>query len=80
MLAGIFYILFSISTATAATPSSTGQCCFVHPNYSGVCVVQPAGNETCASILGYLNSAGSAGKTYCGSTTIRGGWSRTKCP
>ena len=79
MLGAIFYVLFSITTATAATTASTGQCCFLHPNYAGTCVVQPAGNETCASILAYLNSAGSTGKTYCGSTVIRGGWSQTKC-
>jgi hypothetical protein len=73
MLAGIFYVLFSLVTA------SSQNCCFVHPNYSGVCVVQPAGGETCASILEYLNAPGTAGKNYCGNTPIRGGWKQTRC-
>ncbi|MCI0414269.1 hypothetical protein L0222_15935 [bacterium] len=74
MLAGIFYLLFSLTTV-----ASSQNCCFVHPNYAGICVVEPAPGESCASILDYLNSPGTAGKTYCGGTPIRGGWSQTRC-
>jgi hypothetical protein len=81
MLAGIFYLVFSfVALSTPAVDStSSGQCCFVNPGYAGVCVVDPAPGESCASILNYLNSAGSTGKTYCGSTVIRGGWKQVRC-
>jgi len=74
MLAGIFYVIFSLITA-----SSQQNCCYAHPDYAGTCVVKPAAGETCASILAYLNSAGTAGKTYCGNTPIRGGWKQARC-
>jgi hypothetical protein len=41
--------------------------------------VEPAQDETCAQILGYLNSPMSQGKSYCGSTAIRGGWQSAAC-
>lgn len=54
-------------------------CCFEHPNYQGVCTVTPAKDETCQTILDYLNAPGSSNKTYCGSTRLRGGWSQADC-
>jgi hypothetical protein len=54
-------------------------CCFTNPRYAGVCQVVPGEGETCATILAYLNNQTSAGKTYCGSTTIRGGWTTVAC-
>ena len=54
-------------------------CCFTHTDYTGACVVQPGEGETCASILEYLNTPETVGKTYCGSTRIRGGWSQVTC-
>ena len=54
-------------------------CCFVHPRYVGTCEVDPAKDETCASILEYLNNPMSQGKTYCNSTNIRGGWKTAPC-
>ena len=54
-------------------------CCFANPQYSGVCSVQPAQGETCASVLKYLNDPQSLGKTYCANTTVRGGWKQRKC-
>lgn len=54
-------------------------CCFNNPGYSGVCQVTPAGDETCASILGYLNDTAAAGKDYCGGTSVRGGWQQLAC-
>ena len=62
--------------AVAATP----HCCFTNTRYVGTCDVEPAADETCASILGYLNNPQSQGKTYCGSTTIRGAWTAVACP
>jgi len=61
-------------TADAPTP-----CCFTNERFAGVCQVVPEQDETCADILGYLNDPNSTGKTYCGSTTIRGGWTQVKC-
>jgi hypothetical protein len=41
--------------------------------------VQPAEDETCASILAYLNNPVAEGKTYCGGTTARSGWTEVSC-
>jgi hypothetical protein len=54
-------------------------CCFKNSRYSGVCEVEPGEGETCASILGYLNNPQSQGKSYCGSTSVRGGWRKVAC-
>jgi hypothetical protein len=62
-----------------ATPDPKAPCCFTNPRYAGTCVVTPTGDETCASILDYLNDQRSAGKTYCASTEIRGGWRPIQC-
>lgn len=69
--------------ATAATPeaSATAQqkCCFNNPRFTGTCEVIPTGDETCSSILGYLNNPNSVGKAYCGNTKVRGGWAEVSC-
>jgi hypothetical protein len=54
-------------------------CCFENPRYVGVCEVEPARDETCATILDYLNNPQSTGRTYCNSTAIRGGWKISPC-
>jgi len=54
-------------------------CCFTNERYSGVCRVVPANNESCEGILAYLNDPTSAGRTYCDSTNIRGGWIQVSC-
>jgi hypothetical protein len=54
-------------------------CCFNNPAYSGTCKVQPAEDETCASILAYLNNPMAEGKSYCGGTTVRQGWTEVSC-
>ena len=54
-------------------------CCFTNGQYSGVCTVQPGEGESCQSILDYLNNPQSQGKSYCGNTTVRGGWKRVTC-
>lgn len=55
------------------------QCCFKNSRYAGVCVVHPGEEETCTSILDYLNNPSSSGKSYCGFTDIRGGWKELSC-
>ena len=78
-------ILFSsLALATAMAPVVSDDpkrppCCFTNPQYSGVCSVEPAADESCGQVLEYLNSPQSQGKSYCGNTTIRGGWSAKKC-
>jgi hypothetical protein len=69
----------SCSEAKTEEPSPRADCCFSNRAFSGVCVVQPEGEETCATILAYLNNPQSQGKDYCGKTTIRGGWQQTAC-
>ena len=54
-------------------------CCFTNPRYAGPCEVEPAKDETCASILEYLNNPQSQGKAYCGNTSVRGGWKLEPC-
>ena len=54
-------------------------CCFDNPGFAGTCQVEPASDETCASILGYLNNPSSQGKSYCSNTTLRGGWTIVAC-
>jgi len=54
-------------------------CCFTNPRYVGTCEVEPSKDETCASVLEYLNNPQSQGKAYCGSTSIRGGWKSALC-
>ena len=54
-------------------------CCFENPRYSGTCQVTPGEGETCSSILGYLNNPNSVGKSYCGNTKVRGGWTQVTC-
>lgn len=56
------------------------ECCFNNARYTGTCVVQPAEEESCASILDYLNNPSSSGKSYCSFTEIRGGWKEIACP
>ncbi len=61
------------------TPDPSAPCCYTNPQWSGVCEVRPAGEETCASILEYLNNPRSVGKTYCNATDVRGGWKPAAC-
>ncbi len=54
-------------------------CCFANPRFVGLCREVPHGEETCESILSYLNNPNSVGKAYCGNTDIRGGWAKESC-
>jgi hypothetical protein len=83
ILAGSVALAASHAPARATvrpTDDTPARCCFTNPRYSGTCEVQPAKDESCAQILGYLNNPMSQGKSYCGSTTIRGGWQSVACP
>jgi hypothetical protein len=79
LLAILVALLQTRASATPAADTKLSPCCFNNVQYAGVCQVQPAAKETCASILAYLNNPLSAGKTYCNSTSVRGGWKRTQC-
>ncbi len=81
LLAAFFTLALGATTsAPAQAPAPTpAPCCFVNESYSGTCVVVPAGKESCATILAYLNSPNTAGKTYCNSTRLRGGWRSAPC-
>ena len=65
--------------AEAGEKKAKKDCCFTNPRYTGICKVKPGETETCASILAYLNNQQSVGKTYCGNTKVRGGWSQGDC-
>lgn len=71
----------ALATATRSTTQEKEKpkCCFTNPQYSGVCQVEPAKGESCASILAYLNQPGATGKTYCSNTDARGGWEQVSC-
>jgi len=69
--------MWAAGSALAAEPKP--DCCFTNSAFSGVCRVTPGEDETCASILAYLNTPNTAGKSYCGGTGIRGGWEEVSC-
>jgi hypothetical protein len=77
--------LFAVATTLPVAAQSPGaqdprpHCCYTNPAYAGTCEVAPARDETCATILEYLNNPRSQGKSYCGSTSIRGGWKQVPC-
>ena len=66
-------------SAAASAQNPPAKCCFTNPGYAGTCEVEPAKDETCGAILGYLNNPMSQGKGYCGNTTHRGGWQSVVC-
>ena len=76
LLAGAV-VLASIGTARSA--NTVEPCCFTNEGYSGVCRVVPKQDESCSSILAYLNNPNSSGKDYCDSTAARGGWRQASC-
>lgn len=71
--AAVAVVLVAVQ-ATAVEP-----CCFTNQRYSGVCQVVPGEDETCGTILSYLNTPNSTGKGYCAGTDIRGGWTQVDC-
>jgi len=79
----VFALLVALQPAAAADGQEQemkpSPCCFSNPSYDRICQVQPAPDETCASILAYLNNPLSTGKTYCDNTRVRGGWVQVDC-
>ena len=75
--------LGALATVADAEDASTaiGQapCCFENPRFTGTCVVTPGEDESCSSVLGYLNNPNSVGRTYCKNTKVRGGWTQVSC-
>jgi hypothetical protein len=63
----------------ASAQAPRPHCCFENARYVGTCEVEPAKDETCATILEYLNNPQSQGKAYCNNTSIRGGWKSVPC-
>ena len=77
---------FAVAAAAIHFPAEPRQsepakkaCCFANPGYAGTCKVVPAEDETCASIVAYLNNPMAEGKSYCGGTTVRQGWTEVSC-
>ena len=78
-LVGLFVLSFTgLMVADEDKPKET-VCCFTNPQFAGGCKVTLGKDETCADVLKYLNTAGTAGKTYCNTTKIRGGWEKVAC-
>jgi hypothetical protein len=79
MLLGVSGALAAAALHASAIPEAV-DCTFAHPQYAGKCVekVTPEATQTpvqaCRVILDCLNNSQCV-KTYCQSTTIRGGWS-----
>jgi hypothetical protein len=67
------------AAAAASAQDPRPVCCFENARYVGTCEVEPAKDESCASILEYLNNLQSTGKSYCNSTNVRGGWKIVPC-
>lgn len=72
-------LVFVIAARHTAAGEAKEPCCFTNSRYTGVCQVTPAEDESCGSILAYLNNPNSSGKGYCGGTSIRGGWQQVSC-
>ena len=68
-----------LKLAPQASEETEATCCFNNPAYAGTCKVQPAEDETCESILEYLNNPMAQGKNYCGGTKVRQGWKQVAC-
>ena len=65
--------------APALVAGSAEPCCFANDRYEGICKVISGEGETCQSILAYLKNPMSTGKSYCGGTSVRGGWGQVDC-
>jgi hypothetical protein len=75
---GLFFMAFQ-NFAAEETQEITKECCLVREGYQGTCRVTPGKEETCGSILKYLNTPGTVGKSYCGGSKLRGGWESVDC-
>ena len=80
----LFFVLllvlsFSGLLVAEETKAKETVCCFTNPSFVGGCKVNLGKDETCSDVLKYLNTPDSAGKNYCNSTKIRGGWEKVSC-
>jgi hypothetical protein len=85
-LGAVAFAGITIAARVGASPAPSGDapkppkpCCFTNERFAGVCRVIPGADETCDFIQAYLNNPSSSGRTYCDSTTLRGGWQRVDC-
>lgn len=76
---GVTLLAIVSTVAGSVTAGTAGRCCYTNTRYAGVCEVAPAADETCSTVLAYLNNPASAGKGYCGGTAVRGGWTQVTC-
>jgi hypothetical protein len=79
----VFFLILGVLALSLRAPDTEekkSECCFKRTGFQGVCKVTPAEDESCDSILEYLNTPGTVGKTYCGGTKLRGGWKKVDCP
>ena len=78
---GLFAMGMVAAAETEKTEITVGgeTCCFENPRFSGTCQVTTGPEETCGDVLAYLNNPNSVGKSYCGNTKVRGGWTQVKC-
>ncbi len=76
---GILFAAVPLKSQDQTQPKES-PCCFAREGYQGVCTVTPAEDETCESILEYLNTPGTVSKSYCGGSKLRGGWEKVGCP
>jgi hypothetical protein len=69
----------TVRTGDVQQGGTTDRCCFNNFRFAGTCEVRIGQNERCADVLGVLNNFQSVGNTYCGGTTVRGGWTMVDC-
>jgi len=72
-------IVMAMDEAGSQIATQQEPCCFENPRFTGTCQVTPGAEESCADILAYLNNPNSVGKSYCGNTKVRGGWTQVEC-
>jgi hypothetical protein len=69
----------AVASPTSPAADEKRSCCVANPRHAGICKVVLGPEETCRDVLEYLNNAASAGRTYCGNTSVRGGWKEVEC-
>ena len=79
LMAALGAMIQTQASAMATDDAKPLRCCFTNVRYAGVCQVEPSKDQTCASVLAYLNNPSSAGSTYCSNTSVRGGWKQKQC-
>jgi hypothetical protein len=55
MILMIAFLFVGIQLIAEDEKEEAAQCCFVNPNYQGVCSVSPTEGESCDEILVYSN-------------------------